>query len=64
MVSPVSAACPSAVLKKAMRRATTRWLIPPSSGAMRSTARMPRVMKGYSKTFGRVPRLASSASQP
>jgi translation elongation factor EF-4 len=63
MVSPVSAACPSAAEKKERRRATTRWLMPPSNGASRQTARSPRTKKAYWKTSGSVPRAASAASQ-
>ncbi len=47
--TPVIAACPSAALKNAIRLATTRWLIPPSNGASRTTHRKPRTRNGYSK---------------
>ena len=43
IATPVSAAWPSAALKNAMRRVTTRWLRPPSIGASTSTQRKPRI---------------------
>src|SRR5688572_9703999 len=47
--TPVMAACPSAALKNAIRRATTRWLSPPSNGASNITETNPRTRNGYSK---------------
>ena len=38
----------SAALKNAIRRATTRWLSPPSKGASSRTHRKPRTRNGYS----------------
>ena len=45
--TPVIAAWPSAALKKAMRRVTTRWLTPPRIGASTSTQKKPRTRNGY-----------------
>ena len=62
MERPVSAACPSAVLKNAIRRATTTWLSPPSSGASTRMERKPRAVNEYSKMPGMVPAFASPSS--
>ena len=47
IATPVSAAWPSAALKNAIRRVTTRWLSPPSMGARISTQKNPRMRNGY-----------------
>ena len=60
---PVSAACPRAALKKAIRRATTRWLKPPSSGASTSTQSTPRTRNAYWKSAGSQPAWARAATQ-
>ena len=46
-----------------LRRATTRWLRPPSSGASNNTHKKPRTRNAYWKSDGSSPRLASSAIQ-
>ena len=52
IATPVSAAWPSAALKNAIRRVTTRWLTPPRIGASTSTQRKPRTRNGYWKSLG------------
>ncbi len=61
MATPVSAACPSAALKNAIRRVTTRWLNPPRIGARTSTQRKPRIRNGYWKSLGSQPALREIA---